>query len=142
MRAEAIYTLASGASYGAAYSFAICVLMEMQWYDLQAIHANEFFHGPFEVVDKDSNFIVMIGLDETRRSLSALVIFSSGSVRPTTSLFLTRRNSTFRGWTTVSSLISCRWSSSTRYGASPTNLRICGTSPCSRDGDTKKLTDY
>ena len=40
--------------------------MEMQWYNSQAIHANEFFHGPFEVVDKDANFIVMIGLDETR----------------------------------------------------------------------------
>jgi fructoselysine 6-phosphate deglycase len=61
-----IYTLASGASYGAAYSYAICVLMEMQWYDSQAIHANEFFHGPFEVVDRDAGFVVMLGLDETR----------------------------------------------------------------------------
>ena len=62
-----IYTLSSGACYGAAYSYAICVLMEMQWYDSQAIHANEFFHGPFEVVDKDAAFVVMLGLDETRR---------------------------------------------------------------------------
>ncbi len=64
---ETIYTLSSGASYGAAYSYAICVLMEMQWYGSQAIHADEFFHGPFEVVDEDAAFIVMIGLDETRR---------------------------------------------------------------------------
>ncbi|MER8522116.1 SIS domain-containing protein [Mesorhizobium sp. M0644] len=63
---NAIYTLASGASYGAAYSYAICVLMEMQWYDSQAIHANEFFHGPFEVVDRDACFVVLLGLDETR----------------------------------------------------------------------------
>jgi fructoselysine 6-phosphate deglycase len=63
---KAIYTLASGASYGAAYSYAVCVLMEMQRYDSQAIHANEFFHGPFEVVDKDAAFVVMLGLDETR----------------------------------------------------------------------------
>jgi len=62
----AIYTLASGPVYGAAYSYAICVLMEMQWYNSQAIHANEFFHGPFEVVDKDAAFIGLIGLDETR----------------------------------------------------------------------------
>ncbi|MER8974554.1 MULTISPECIES: SIS domain-containing protein [unclassified Mesorhizobium] len=61
-----IYTLASGASYGAAYSYAICVLMEMQWYDSQAIHANEFFHGPFEVVNRDACFVVLLGLDETR----------------------------------------------------------------------------
>ena len=33
----------------------------------QAIHAGEFFHGPFEVVDQDAAFIVMVGLDETRR---------------------------------------------------------------------------
>ena len=61
-----IYTMASGANYGAAYSFAICVLMEMQWINSQAIHANEFFHGPFEVLDKDSAFILFKGLDSTR----------------------------------------------------------------------------
>ncbi len=65
-RKDVIYTVASGASYGAAYSFAICVLMEMQWINSQAIHANEFFHGPFEVLDKDSAFILMKGLDSTR----------------------------------------------------------------------------
>lgn len=61
-----IYTMASGASYGAAYSFAICVLMEMQWINSQAIHANEFFHGPFEVLDKTRAFILLKGLDSTR----------------------------------------------------------------------------
>tara|TARA_R110002051_G_scaffold324519_3_gene422148 strand:+ start:8533 stop:9534 length:1002 start_codon:yes stop_codon:yes gene_type:complete len=64
---EVIYTLASGADYGAAYSFSICVLMEMQWINSQAIHANEYFHGPFEVTDEDASFIVLVGLDETRR---------------------------------------------------------------------------
>jgi fructoselysine 6-phosphate deglycase len=63
---DTIYTLASGAAYGAAYSFAICVFMEMLWINSQAIHANEFFHGPFEVVDKDAAFVVLVGLDETR----------------------------------------------------------------------------
>jgi fructoselysine 6-phosphate deglycase len=64
---SAIYTLASGPAYAAAYSYSSCVLMEMQWYDSQAIHANEFFHGPFEIVDEDACFIVLIGADETRR---------------------------------------------------------------------------
>lgn len=63
---DVIYTVASGASYGAAYSFAICVLMEMQWINSQAIHANEFFHGPFEVLDKDRCFILLKGIDSTR----------------------------------------------------------------------------
>lgn len=65
--ASVIYTMASGADYGAAYSFAICVFMEMLWINSQAIHADEFFHGPFEVVDKDAKFVCMVGLDETRR---------------------------------------------------------------------------
>lgn len=64
-REKVIYTMASGPVYGAAYSFSICVLMEMLWINSQAIHANEFFHGPFEVVDKNACFVVMIGLDET-----------------------------------------------------------------------------
>ncbi|EPE96306.1 SIS domain-containing protein [Rhizobium grahamii] len=65
--APVIYTMASGANYGAAYSFAICVFMEMLWINSQAIHADEFFHGPFEVVDKNAKFVSLIGLDETRR---------------------------------------------------------------------------
>ncbi|MCL4186188.1 MAG: SIS domain-containing protein [Rhodobacteraceae bacterium] len=63
-----VYTMASGVNFGAAYSFAICVLMEMQWIASQAIHAGEFFHGPFEVVDRDACFILLVGLDPTRPS--------------------------------------------------------------------------
>lgn len=63
---DVIYTIASGASFGAAYSFAICVLMEMQWINSQAIHSNEFFHGPFEVLDETRCFVLMKGLDSTR----------------------------------------------------------------------------
>lgn len=61
-----IYTMASGSNYGVAYSFAICILMEMQWKHSHAIHAGEFFHGPFEILDKDVPFILLMGLDETR----------------------------------------------------------------------------
>ncbi|AEI44228.1 SIS domain-containing protein [Paenibacillus mucilaginosus] len=63
---KVIYTMASGANYGVAYSFAICILMEMQWIHSQAIHAGEFFHGPFEILDKDVPFVLLMGLDETR----------------------------------------------------------------------------
>lgn len=63
---KVIYTMASGSNYGMAYSFAICILMEMQWIHSQAIHAGEFFHGPFEILDKDVPFILLMGLDETR----------------------------------------------------------------------------
>lgn len=61
-----IYTMASGSNFGVAYTFAICILMEAQWINSHALHAGEFFHGPFEVVDKDTPFVLLLGLDETR----------------------------------------------------------------------------
>lgn len=63
---KVIYTMASGANYGVAYSFAICILMEMQWIHSHAIHAGEYFHGPFEIIDEETPFIILLGLDETR----------------------------------------------------------------------------
>jgi fructoselysine 6-phosphate deglycase len=65
-REPLIYTMASGSNYGSAYSFAICLLQEMQWVHSAAIHSGEYFHGPFEVTDHDVPFIALIGLDETR----------------------------------------------------------------------------
>jgi len=60
------YVLSSGASYGHAYGFAICSLMEMQWLNASAIHSGEFFHGPFEITDKKTNFIVLVNEGRTR----------------------------------------------------------------------------
>ncbi len=60
------YVLSSGASYGHAYGFAICSLMEMQWLHASAIHSGEFFHGPFEITDKKTNFIVLMNEGRTR----------------------------------------------------------------------------
>lgn len=79
---DMIYTIASGADFGASYSHAICVLMEMQWINSHPLHANEFFHGPFEVVDPDQAFILFQGLDSTRpletRARTFLERFGSG----------------------------------------------------------------
>jgi len=65
-RAPLIYTMASGASYGVAYAFAICILQEMQWVDSAAIHAGEYFHGPFEITDFDVPFVQLIGSGPAR----------------------------------------------------------------------------
>lgn len=61
-----IYTMAAGSNYGVAYSFAICLLQEMQWIHSQGIHAGEYFHGPFEITDTDVPFIALLGLDNAR----------------------------------------------------------------------------
>jgi fructoselysine 6-phosphate deglycase len=60
------YLVGSGPLYGLAYQFAICTLMEMQWIHTAAIHAAEFQHGPFEVVEPGVTFIFLLGLDESR----------------------------------------------------------------------------
>lgn len=65
-REQIIYTMGSGINYPLAYSFAICLLQEMQWVHSSAIHSGEYFHGPFEITDYDVPFIIIKGIGETR----------------------------------------------------------------------------
>ena len=60
------YVLSSGASFGHAYGFSICSLMEMQRLNASAIHSGEFFHGPLEITDHTRNFIVLVNEGRTR----------------------------------------------------------------------------
>ena len=60
------YILGSGPSFGHAYGFAICSLMEMQWLDAAPIHSGEYFHGPFETTDENHNYIVLKSVGRTR----------------------------------------------------------------------------
>ncbi len=62
-----VYVMSSGASMEVAYSTSICLMMEMQWVNSGSFHSGEFFHGPFEIVDKDVPFIL---LDERRQDPS------------------------------------------------------------------------
>lgn len=55
----------SGNLWGKAYSYAMCVLEEMQWIRTKTIHAAEFFHGTLELVEEDTSIIVLKGEDET-----------------------------------------------------------------------------
>lgn len=61
-----IYTMGSGASYGAAYMESICIFMEMQWLDSSSIHTGEYFHGPFEITDANRPFMIQISEGSTR----------------------------------------------------------------------------
>ena len=61
-----IYTMSSGPCYGVAYSFAICLLQEMQWIHSGTIHTGEFFHGPFEVTDANTPFVIQVSEGSTR----------------------------------------------------------------------------
>ncbi len=61
-----IYTMGSGAGYGAAYMEDICIFMEMQWINSSSIHTGEFFHGPFEVTDANTPFVIQVSEGSTR----------------------------------------------------------------------------
>lgn len=58
---KVIYVLGSGANYNVAYTVTTCILMECQWIHSNPLHSGEFFHGPFEIVDKEVPFLVLLG---------------------------------------------------------------------------------
>lgn len=58
--------MGSGPNYSTAYSFGICVLMEMQWMHTYVGEAAEFFHGPFEVLDQNTPVFLFKGEDASR----------------------------------------------------------------------------
>ena len=64
--APVVYVMSSGASTQVAYSTSICLMMEMQWMNSGSFHTGEFFHGPFEIVDKDVPFILLMNDGKTR----------------------------------------------------------------------------
>ncbi|XIK20329.1 SIS domain-containing protein (plasmid) [Enterococcus faecium] len=63
---KVIYVMSSGATHEVAYSTSICLMMEMQWINSGTFHSGEFFHGPFEIVDKDVPFILLMNDGKTR----------------------------------------------------------------------------
>jgi len=63
---KVIYTVASGPSLFAGYMQSICLFMEMEWVNSFCIHAGEMFHGPFEVADNNTPFVVFLSNGRTR----------------------------------------------------------------------------
>ena len=60
------YALASGPSYGVAYSMCCCHFMEMHWKHAVCLHTGEYFHGPFETTDKKLPMILLMSEGRTR----------------------------------------------------------------------------
>lgn len=56
----------AGSLWGNTYSYAMCILEEMQWIRSKSIHAAEFFHGTLELVEENTSVILLKGEDETR----------------------------------------------------------------------------
>ncbi len=64
--AKVIYSLAAGTDYSQSYVMCNCYLMEMQWINAIPIHAGEFFHGPFEIIEENSPVIILLGSGDCR----------------------------------------------------------------------------
>ncbi|MBM3137232.1 MAG: SIS domain-containing protein [Chloroflexi bacterium] len=72
---EAVYFIGSGPSYTTAYIFAACFLMEMQWMHAFPLSAAEFFHGPFEVLNKDTPVVLLLAEDDSQPEAERVLNF-------------------------------------------------------------------
>ncbi len=63
---KTIYTVSGGPVFGMGYAYSICILLEMQWINSAPFHAGDFFHGPFEIIEKGVPLILLMGEDATR----------------------------------------------------------------------------
>lgn len=66
------YFVGAGNQYGATYSYAMCYWEEQHWIRTKSIHSAEFFHGMFEIVDKNTPVTLYIG-EDSQRALSERV---------------------------------------------------------------------
>ncbi len=76
-----IYVMSSGATAMVAYSFSMFLMMEMQWVPSSSFNCGEFFHGPFELTEKDIPYLLLMNDGPTRpmdaRALTFLQRFDS-----------------------------------------------------------------
>ncbi len=69
------YHVASGPGFTTAYVFGVCILMEMLWLHSYPIEAAEFFHGPFEIIDRSTPLILITGEDPSRPLMERVSTF-------------------------------------------------------------------
>jgi len=60
------YALGSGPMEGMARAFAMFYMQEMLWRHAAAYNAGEFLHGPFEMTEPQTPYLVLCGEDATR----------------------------------------------------------------------------
>ena len=69
------YFVGAGNLYGATYSYAMCYWEEQHWIRAKSIHSAEFFHGMFEIIDRDTAVTVFVGEDSQRKLSERVAIF-------------------------------------------------------------------
>jgi fructoselysine 6-phosphate deglycase len=76
-----LYISGSGPCFSTAYVYGICILLEMQWLHCQTVEAAEFFHGPFEIMDETTPWILLLGEDPSRPIAERVVEFAQRYTR-------------------------------------------------------------
>ena len=61
-----VNVMGSGPTFGAAYVFSICNIQEMLQIDSVTTNCCEFFHGPFEILDKRTSVFLLMGVGRSR----------------------------------------------------------------------------
>lgn len=72
---KTVYVMGSGPAMGSAYIFSICNIMEMLQIDSPTVNSCEFFHGPFEVIDKSVSVFLLIAEGRTRPADERVIDF-------------------------------------------------------------------
>lgn len=70
---EMHYFVGAGNQWGATYSYAMCYWEEQHWLKTKSITAPEFFHGMFEIVERDTPVTIFVG-EDSQRPLSERVV--------------------------------------------------------------------
>lgn len=76
MKNERVITvLASGPAYGSGHIFSTCNLLEMLQIHSPTFNSCDFFHGPFEITDKNEAFFLLVADGRTRKADERAVTF-------------------------------------------------------------------
>lgn len=72
---KCITVLASGPAYGSGHIFSTCNVLEMLQIHSPTFNSCDFFHGPFEITDKNQAFFLLIADGRTREADERAITF-------------------------------------------------------------------
>lgn len=72
---KCITVLASGPAYGSGHIFSTCNILEMLQIQSPTFNSCDFFHGPFEITDKNKPFFLLVADGRTRKADERAITF-------------------------------------------------------------------
>lgn len=64
---DVIYVMGGAPAMGVSYATSICSLMEIQWIHSPTVNSAEFFHGPFETLDRNLPMVHLVSDGRSRK---------------------------------------------------------------------------